>query len=626
MEAHNEEILASLLLITFLAALVPMLAMRLRRVRIPVVVGEIVVGILIGRSGLNLIEPNAILDFLAWFGFIFLMFISGLELDFDLLSLPRDEEEHPLRQPLPLALLVFLLTLVMGLVAGMLLERAGEVEDPFLMGLILSTTSLGVVVPVLKEQHLITSRFGQTLLISALLADFVTLLLFSLDVALISSGLTLDLLLLLVLLAVFGVFVRTGRGVSRLPFIRRLTEEIAEATAQIEVRGSFALMVAWAALASVMGVEVILGAFLAGAILSLITDRHESVLREKLDAFGFGFFIPIFFIMVGVNFDAGALAASRERVLLVPLLLLIAFGIKFVAALVLRLQFDWRETLAGGALLSARLSLIIAASAIALDLHVIDSAMNSAIILVALVTVTLAPVGFHKVLPPQPAAVARSGFIVVGSREMAALLARRLAVAEPVSLISRRRMRIAPEGNGRVRCIVGDATDPETLRRAGAESAGTLIALSLDAHFNEKVCRLAAERFGIERIITWAENGQHLSALEALGVKVVRPQLATLLTLEGAARFPDAFDILTHQAEDIEVGEAVLRNRAYHRRALREIHLPGDVLVVGIRRGDKRIVPHGDTTLQIGDLLMLVGMPHHLAEALDLVQTPGHSG
>ncbi len=447
MELENQETLISLLLITALAAAVPMVAARLQRFRIPLVVGEIIVGIIIGKSGFNLIAPNPILQFLAWFGFIFLMFLSGLELDFGLLRTSGKKEASLWQQPVPQAIGVFSLTLALGMATGIVFRQIGIVDDAVLMGLILSTTSLGVVVPVLKEHHLSTSRYGQVLLISALLADFVTLLLLSIDVAFLSKGLTLDLLLILALFAVVGLAVRGSRVLANLPGLRTLFEEMSHATAQIQVRGSFALMVALAALASVLGVEVILGAFLAGAVVSLLAERHDSVLREKLDAIGFGFFIPVFFIMVGVNFDIQALLASRENLLLVPVLLVVAFAIKIVPSLLFRFQYDWRHTLAAGSLLSARLSLIIAASAIALELHVIDEAMNSAIILVALVTVTISPILFDQLLPIDTRKAKRWGIIVVGSQEMAPLLAQRLSVSEPVTIISRNEL-LTESGGG----------------------------------------------------------------------------------------------------------------------------------------------------------------------------------
>ena len=228
MEAHNQEVLFSLLLITTLAALVPLLATRLQRFRVPIVVGEIIVGIIIGKSGFQWVADNSeIIQFLAWFGFIFLMFLSGLELDFGAMMPDEDDDVPFWKRPLVLALVSFTITLALGMIVGLGMQHLGITDAPVLMGLILSTTSLGVVMPILKEKKLVTSLYGQTILISALLADFITLFLLSIDVALIVKGITLDVLLILVLLLVVALFLRVGKFLLSVPWLGELLREMA---------------------------------------------------------------------------------------------------------------------------------------------------------------------------------------------------------------------------------------------------------------------------------------------------------------------------------------------------------------------------------------------------------------
>jgi len=625
MEAHNQEVLFSLLLITTLAALVPLLATRLQRLRVPIVVGEIIVGIIIGKSGFHLVAADSeIIQFLAWFGFIFLMFLSGLELDFGALSPASEGESEFWKRPLVLAVSSFAITLTLGMLIGLGMQRLGVTDAPVLMGLILSTTSLGVVMPILKEKKLVTSGYGQTILVAALLADFITLFLLSIDVALIVKGITLDVLLIFVLLLAVAIFLRVGRFLLSIPWLGQLLKEMGETTAQIRVRGSFALMVALAALASVLGVEVILGAFLAGAIVSILSDRSNPVLREKLDAIGFGFFIPIFFIMVGVNLDLKSLLASPENLLLLPELLLAAYVIKFGASLVFKAVFGWRETLAAGALLSARLSLIIAASAIALDLNLISEAVNTAIILVAIISVTVSPFLFDLWLPRRQESRRRQGAIIVSSRELALALAKQLAKTMPVTVITRRTFHQSDLPDPNIQLTPGDARDPEVLKAAGIETAANFICLGIRPDFNEQVCKMAVQTFGVENVVTWQrEGGRRLDGLERMGVRVIYPGLATLMALEGSVLFPESYDMISHQAEDMEMRQARLRNRLYFNKPLRAIRLPGDVLVVGVRRGEARIVPHGETILRRGDVLLLVGSPVFIQEAISILQEEG---
>jgi len=212
-----------LLLITGLAATVPLLASQLGQLHVPIVVLEILVGMVISKSGLNLIEPSPALEFLTTFGFTYLMFLSGLEVDFAaLLNSNRVPSARPKGDPLRLGLAVFGLTVGGGLVVALGLARTGLIQNPIIMALILSTTSLGIVVPVLKERNLSSTQYGQSLLVSALVADFATLLLISVAVAAISHGLTLDLLLVLLLLGAFATSARMGQLAARVPGLNGL--------------------------------------------------------------------------------------------------------------------------------------------------------------------------------------------------------------------------------------------------------------------------------------------------------------------------------------------------------------------------------------------------------------------
>ncbi len=614
----------SLLLITALAAFVPLLASRLRRLRVPIVVGEILAGIIVGQSGLNLIETSPALDFLATFGFTYLMFLSGLEVDFSaLLALKDQTNGGRLSNPLILGLAVFILTVAGGLVVALGLTRVGLIQNPLIMALILSTTSLGIVVPVLKERSLTGSRYGQSLLISALVADFVTLLLISLVVAVISHGLTFELLLVLLLLGAFATIARVGQLAAGDPRLRRLVEELSHATAQIRVRGAFALMVAFIVLAEWLGTEIILGAFLAGAIISLLAGREGSELHMKMEAMGFGFFVPIFFIMVGVRFDLPALLSSPQALLLVPLLLGVAYVVKFLATLLYRLNFSWRETLAAGALLSSRLSLIIAAAAIALDLGIINQATNASVILVAIVTCTLSPLLFNRLLPPQ-AIVAREGVILVGLGELAALLAERLRQAgEPVTLIGLNRRRAQRMRRRNLPVIEGNPADPSVLEAAGAASAAALVAISEQDETNLAACRLACEVFGVPHRVILVSDPTVAAQINGQGTRVVQPQLATALALEGALHFPAAFDMLADHTDGVEVREVALNNPRLDRRPLQRIRMPGHALVLGLRREGEVLVPHGNTTLRQGDVLMLVGHPDELRQAMAWLNPSG---
>ncbi len=496
----------------------------------------------------------------------------------------------------------------------------GLVDSPLLMGLILSTTSLGVVVPVLKERKLLGSEFGQVMLVAASVADFVTLLLLTLVIAIRSTGLTLDLLLIPALLLLFIMAVRFVQRFGRASLLQRILGELSSATAQIRIRGAFALMVAWVVLAEALGVEVILGAFLAGAIAGLLANRGDEGAKEKLDAIGYGFFIPIFFIMVGAEFNLEALAQSPQAMLLVPLLVLIAFAVKLLPALLLRRKFSWRETLSGGALLSSRLSLIIASASIALSLGLITDAVNAAVILLAVISVTLAPLAFNRLHPAQEE-TRRSGVIIIGQDQLAEYLAERLiGSGESVSIICPDESRLAAFREMNVRLILGCAELKQAFEEAGAAGARALVDLTTTVEETIEVCDMAVEGFHIPLVISRISDVELIPRLQARGVKIVQPALAIAMALEGALHYPSVFDLLIQQtSEDIDVSEVRVRNTRLAGSPLRRIRLPGDALILSLQRDGSVMVPHGDTRLELEDVVGLIGSPTSLEQARSML-------
>jgi len=190
------------------------------------------------------------------------------------------------------------------------LKWIGATTDSWMMGLILSTTALGVVVPILKEVGLSQTPFGQTILLATVIADFVTMFLISILVAVISSGLTAEILLVFLLFVAFFFAARFGSFLSHIDSLQRVIAELSHATAQIKVRAAFSTLLIFVVLAESLGIEIIVGAFLAGAIVSLSRTPEDRELSGQLEAIGVGFFIPIFSIMIGVDFNLPALLSS----------------------------------------------------------------------------------------------------------------------------------------------------------------------------------------------------------------------------------------------------------------------------------------------------------------------------
>jgi len=616
------DVLIALLLITGLAALIPVLAKRLDRFGIPIVVYEILAGMIIGTSGLNLIEPSSILTFLAEFGFAFLMFLSGLELDLRFLFPKRSPRagQNKWSGPLPLGVGIFLGTLLLAFGSTVFFSPRSAESNPLLLGLILSTTSLGVVVPVLKERALTGSLFGQFMLVTSSIADFATLLLLTTVIAIMSRGLTLDLLLIPTLLLIFIIVARFSLRASEGNRFQSALDSLSSATSQIRVRGAFALMVAWVALAEAFGVEVILGAFLAGAIAGLIAGHEDQDSREKLDAIGYGFFIPVFFIMVGVGFNVQAVFESTEGLILLGWLIAVAFTVKILPALLLKIHFNWRQTLGGGTLISSRLSLVIAASAIALSMGLISETINSDIILLAIITCTVAPFLFNRILPPEEEDM-RRGVIVIGQDQLAEYIIEKMKHdGEPITAICPDQSRIEPFEKLGVRIIDGCEGYKKSLDEAGAMDARVLLDLTANSAETLEVCQLGRQTYGIPLVVSRIADVELIPRLQEMGVMVVQPELATAMALEGAIRYPTAFNVLVHQTEDISVSEIEVTNNRITGLRLGELRLPGDALILSLHREGTVIVPQGETILQFRDRLGLIGSPVSVEEASALLR------
>jgi Kef-type K+ transport system membrane component KefB len=212
---------------------------------------------------------------------------------------------------------------------------------------------------------------------------------------------------LIVLMIVLALVLFWGlRAASSHGRIGALVERLAGAPTELRVRGSFALLLAFVALAGEFGLEIILGAFVAGAIVSsLAIEREHPLYHVKVDAIGYGFFIPVFFILTGARLDIPALLDAGDTLLLVPVLLVAVFLVKGIPALLYRDEFAWRECAAAGALQSAQMTLTVAGVEIGRQLDLIDEALGAALISVALLSVLIAPVAFarlHREAAPGP--------------------------------------------------------------------------------------------------------------------------------------------------------------------------------------------------------------------------------
>ena len=395
----------NLLLITVAAVAAPLLLGFLPRLRLPAVVLEIVVGVLLGPSVLGWVEVDLPVQVLSLIGLAFLLFLSGLEIDAGRLR----------GRPLRVAVLGYLGTLLLGVPVGLGLDAAGWTTSPLLLVIALSATSLGLVVPVLKDAGQADGEVGQAVIVAATVADFTAIVALSLLFSASDSSTGAR----LVLVVAFAVLVAvTGLVVARAGHSMRLGDvlvRLQDTTAEIRVRFAIVLLVAFTALAQRFGLESILGAFLAGVVISIV-DRDSAShphFRTKLEAIGFGFLIPVFFVSSGVRLDLQGLLDSPSALLRVPVFLAALLVMRGLPALLYAHAFGRRSTVAAGLLQATSLPFVVAATQIGVELDRITPVTAAAMVSAGLLSVMVFPTvalgllrpGSGAGSPVEPAAV-----------------------------------------------------------------------------------------------------------------------------------------------------------------------------------------------------------------------------
>ncbi|GBC63862.1 cation:proton antiporter [Desulfonema ishimotonii] len=355
-----------------------------RILRIPAVVSEILFGVLLGRSVLRLEFGGDWLPFLAEFGFLLLMFQAGMEIDFSTL---RQQS----RGQIFFQILFFLATLGLSFLAAFMMGSG------MFMALVLSTTSLGLVMPTLREAGLNKTELGQNILIAATLADFLTLFGITFFILFVRYGISWHFILPVPLFFGFGLMLKLGRLWAWWhPAQAEQVLGIREDSQEIGVRLCIALLFLFVGVSELVHLEPVLGAFLGGSLLSY-TFREKANLETKLSALGFGFLIPVFFIHVGMQFDLSNVL-SLSQIIFTAKLLVCALGVKLIPSLLLLFRGrKVREVFQTGFLLSSRLSLIIAAASIGVQNGLLTEDTKDAIVFLALITCFIGPTLFRAI-------------------------------------------------------------------------------------------------------------------------------------------------------------------------------------------------------------------------------------
>ncbi|MGL4873755.1 MAG: cation:proton antiporter [Clostridium sp.] len=390
---HNELNYSSLLVISIIAFITPFLVSKLKRLKIPYQVGEIIIGILVGKTFLNIVHSDVSILFLSNLGLAYLMFLSGLEINFD--DLKRNKSgDSVLKLPIQMLIFSFVVAIILSFFG---LKLIGIEKGYILFAFIFMAASPGLVVPILKTKNIITSELGQLILTFSILCEFLSIIGTTIIFSVSENGLTLK-SFEFVLIFIFALIVYI---VSRI-FMKRHDFTIPSfKNIHIIVRAAFLLILILVVVAERLNTEIVLGAFLAGMIFSILSGKAKEEISHQLDIIGYGFLIPIFFIMVGVNVDLRIILEDPKVLLKVLVLLIIFFLVKLIPSLLMIKKFGFKNSLASSTILTAQLSLVIVSAQLALNFKFITTSDYSAFIITTIISCILFPVIFEKLMPSE---------------------------------------------------------------------------------------------------------------------------------------------------------------------------------------------------------------------------------
>lgn len=304
----------NLAIIFIIAILAPIIAGAIPKFKIPIVVLEICLGIILGPQVLGLVNVNPTINDLSQFGLAFLFFLAGFEIDIDRIT----------GKPLKYAVIGWILSLIIALFIGCLLQASGLVISFIFIGLAMSTTAVGVLVPILRDENELNSKFGKYAFAAGIVGEFAPLTILAVFFNPVHTNFSsLIVVIIFILIALLILF--TARRWQP-PYIINLIRSSMKTSGQLALRLSILLLIGLMFLTVNSGIDFLFGAFTAGLILSEIIklaknkdDEDIENLRIKFEGIGFGLIIPIFFIVSGITFDLKAFLESPTSILMVPI-------------------------------------------------------------------------------------------------------------------------------------------------------------------------------------------------------------------------------------------------------------------------------------------------------------------
>lgn len=614
-----------LLMVIFVAWVTPMILSTFKIEKLPSVLVEMMAGYLLGRLFLTNLDHDSLflLDFLALTGLIFIMFLSGLEINVDQLmgSFPRRLTWKGFTtNPLLSGIAHYALTLVLSLIGTLMLSWMVDIPNIWFFAIIPTTTFMGIVYPVLKARGETRGYYGQTLIITSAVADVLSILLITISAIYMKFGLHYELLLVIGLL-LFSILVYAFGKKYAAKIFRRISFQQAHTVSQITVRGAILLILIFVTIAQFAGAEVVvLGAFICGFVLSFFVSKERSLLILKLEGIGFGFFIPIFFIMVGAKFQPANLLEYQDSLyIFLALLLILFFMVKIIPSLIWIRVFQFRKSMAAGFLLAARLGLVIAAASVGLELGAITEGANASFIIMVMITCISSPLMYEWIF--RKPRISEDKMVIVGGSSVGVILTRRMKVHnKQVIIIEKDEDRYFELKRSGFMAYHGDGSKSEIYRKIKLAPDNYVIVLTGSDEENLKICRMLREDLQHEKIISKPDSSLVEKQMELMNIETLDARGFLANALENLIVRPTIHRAVIDNFETFDVQDILVTGEQADGKQIMHLSFHKDGMVLLVRKGKEIIIPHGDTYLRKGDIVTVFGTETALEETRKLLK------
>ena len=592
----------SLFLVVLLALVIPIFMARFQISTVPTAVAEIIVGIIMGSSGFNLIISTHDLTFLSNLGVTLLMFLSGMEIDFDILQ-RKDSSKSKSHagktvNPIKIAVTAFGGIMVMAVVLAFALRAMGLFSEVMLAAIILMTVALGVVIATLKEKDILNRPIGQTVLLTAVLGEVIPLLLLTIYASI--NGGNAEQLWLIILLFLAAIFL-----------LRRFKQpyvwfaNVTKATTQLDIRLAFFLIFALVTVAQTVGAENILGAFLAGMVMKLLEPSEAT--KDKLTSIGYGFFIPIFFIMTGVGLNLRSLFGKPSSLMLLPVLVIFLLIAKLPVVLTYMRYFQKRNAFAGGFLTATTITIVLPTLQVARKLHAITSTQSDAFILAAVIVCILSPIVFNSNFVLLPEDKIKKTVSIVGANAMTVPVAHDLHDNwYSVKMFTGDQDRYETYDSRVENLTFLSDLNQKTLEKDGVFDCDIFVASTHIDEVNIKLARMAQE-VGVERGIArlGQVNSNTVDEFRQKNIEIFNFTNVRAALMRALIETPTVYKIITDTKNVLY--SVKVENTHYTGKPLADLDFIDKITVSRIRRGDEWLIPHGWTVIEPGDILVFSG-------------------